>query len=109
LQSRLLTDDSARDRRPTFSPDGSGIAFYSNRSGKYEVWTIRPDGSEQVSLTDKLSVRPWYPNWSPTGLAMVFPTETDNHLLEFGWPPTDVRHQEVRTPRPLRKLPALAS
>jgi eukaryotic-like serine/threonine-protein kinase len=90
-----VTDDLARDRRPTFSPDGARIAFYSNRSGKYEVWTIRPDGSEEVSLTGttKLARGSWYPNWSPHGNAIVFPDGVDNHLLEFGWPPTDVRHQ----------------
>ena len=95
-----LTDDPARDRGPRFSPDGARIAFYSNRSGKYEIWTIRPDGSEQVSLTrtSKLSSNPWYPNWSPTGRAIVFPDGVVNHLLEFGWPPTDVRHQVL--PRP---------
>jgi len=93
-----LTDSRARDRRPTFSPDGSRIAFYSNRSGRYEVWTIRPDGSEQVSLTSKISAKSWYPNWSPSGDAIVFPDGVDNHLVEFGWPPTDVRHQVL--PRP---------
>jgi Tol biopolymer transport system component len=103
-----LTDDLARDRRPTFSPNGSRIAFYSNRSGRYEIWTVRPDGSELVSLTrtSELSLSPWYPNWSPDGHAIVFPDGTDNHLLEFGWPPTDVRHQVL--PRP-RGLPPFSS
>jgi Tol biopolymer transport system component len=93
-----LTDSPARDRRPVFSPNGERIAFYSNRSGKYEVWTIRPDGSEQISLMSKMSAKAWYPNWSPGGDAIVFPDEADNHLLEFGWPPTDVRHSVL--PRP---------
>ncbi|MGF7473866.1 hypothetical protein WFJ45_24395, partial [Salmonella enterica subsp. enterica serovar Minnesota] len=43
---RLVTDDPHRDRVPRWSPDGSRIAFYSNRSGKYEIWTVKPDGSE---------------------------------------------------------------
>ena len=33
------------DRHPHWSPDGSRILFYSNRSGRYEAWTIRPEGS----------------------------------------------------------------
>jgi serine/threonine protein kinase len=104
---RHLTDDPARDRRPVFSPDGARIAFYSNRSGKYEIWTTRPDGSEQVSLTPKLFVEALYPNWSPNVRAIVFPTTVDNHLLEFTWPPTDVRHTVL--PRPPKGWPAFWS
>jgi Tol biopolymer transport system component len=102
-----LTDDPARDRRPIFSPEGARIAFYSNRSGRYEIWTTRQDGGEQVSLTHNLSVEALYPNWSPNGRAIVFPDMVDNHLLEFGWPPTDVRHEVL--PRPPKGWPAFWS
>ena len=48
---RRLTNDVFRDRVPRWSPDGTRIAFYSNRTGNYEIWMIRADGSglEQVS------------------------------------------------------------
>jgi hypothetical protein len=88
------------------APDAARIVFYSNRSGKHEIRTIRPDGSELTSLTSKLSVRTWYPNWSPDGHAIVAPDGTDKHLPVFGWPPTGVPHQ-VR-PRP-QEEPALLS
>jgi TolB protein len=42
---RRLTDDDHRDRVPMWSADGNELVFYSNRSGKYEVWTIKKDGS----------------------------------------------------------------
>jgi Tol biopolymer transport system component len=42
---RKLTDDVAKDRFPIWSPDGSQVAFYSNRSGRYEIWTVDRDGS----------------------------------------------------------------
>jgi Tol biopolymer transport system component len=42
---RLITDDAFRNRVPMWSADGTELLFYSNRSGKYEVWTIRKDGS----------------------------------------------------------------
>jgi len=42
---RQLTDDVYKDRAPRWSPDGKRIAFYSNRGGKYEIWTIEADGS----------------------------------------------------------------
>lgn len=48
---RRLTNDVFRDRVPRWSPDGTRIAFYSNRTGNYEIWMIHADGSglEQVS------------------------------------------------------------
>jgi Tol biopolymer transport system component len=48
---RQLTNDTYIDRRPMWSPDGTLIAFHSNRGGKFEIWTIRPDGSDLRQLT----------------------------------------------------------
>jgi Tol biopolymer transport system component len=70
---RQLTDDPYRDRGPQWSPDGSEIAFYSNRSGTYQLWSIRPDGSGLRQLTD-LADGSWYPYWSPDGSRIAFPT-----------------------------------
>jgi serine/threonine protein kinase len=48
---KQLTNDPYKDRVPRWSPDGKRIAFYSNRSGHFEIWTIRPDGSHLEQLT----------------------------------------------------------
>jgi eukaryotic-like serine/threonine-protein kinase len=69
---RQLTDDLARDRAPRWSPDGSRILFSSNRSGKYEAWTLRPDGSgltQVTNLPDQPVVNPF---WSPDGTHIGF-------------------------------------
>jgi Tol biopolymer transport system component len=42
---KRLTKDPAIDGLPTWSPDGSYIAFLSNRGGEWAIWAIRPDGS----------------------------------------------------------------
>ena len=47
---RKLTDDIQRDRMARWSPDGSSIAFFSDRSGSYEIWTINPDKSFDLLL-----------------------------------------------------------
>ena len=36
---------------PQFSPDGTKIAFESTRSGAYEIWVCRSDGSSLMQLT----------------------------------------------------------
>ena len=68
---RQLTDDIHNDRGPRWSPDGGTIAFYSNRSGSYEIWTIRPDGSGLTQLTDSPGKSTRSPVWSPDGQWLV--------------------------------------
>lgn len=43
---RRLTEDSWKDRDATWSPDGTRLAFYSTRSGEWNLWAVRADGSE---------------------------------------------------------------
>jgi Tol biopolymer transport system component len=42
---RKLTDDAYKDRGPRWTPDSQWIIFYSERSGRYDYWRIKPDGS----------------------------------------------------------------
>ncbi len=70
---RQLTNDPARDRAPRWSPDGRKILFSSNRSGKYEAWTIRPDGGGLTQITHLASPQPVLnPFWSPDGRQIGF-------------------------------------
>ncbi|MDX1387561.1 MAG: protein kinase [Acidobacteriota bacterium] len=42
---RKLVDDEHRNRGPELSPDGRWVAFYTNRTGTYDIWAIRVDGT----------------------------------------------------------------
>jgi TolB protein len=44
---RQLTNNYLPDRMPTWSPDGRRIAFASARTGLFEIYSMRPDGSRQ--------------------------------------------------------------
>src|SRR5262249_57758822 len=68
-QYRRLTDDRFRDRGVTWSSDGQRIAFYSDRSGAYEVWTIHPDGSGLERLTSLSAAN--FPPWAPDGTRLA--------------------------------------
>ncbi|MDE2922520.1 MAG: amidohydrolase family protein [Acidobacteriota bacterium] len=65
--AEALTNGMAWDMMPRFSPDGSGIAFISDRTGGDNVWTMPADGGEprQVSREDFRLVN--NPVWSPDG------------------------------------------
>jgi Tol biopolymer transport system component len=78
-----LTNDPFRDRGPQWSPDGSEIAFYSNRSGTYQIWSIRPDGSGLRPLT-AVSGGAWYAYWSPDGARIASPTGTETCIITVG-------------------------
>jgi len=49
---------------PAWSPDGSKIAFFSDRDGDEEIYIINADGSGLQQLTDNDWVD-WAPAWSP--------------------------------------------
>ena len=49
--TRALTRNVDYDYRPVWSPDGSAMAFTSNRSGNYEIYTMPSQGGKPVRLT----------------------------------------------------------
>lgn len=47
-------EDNANNAAPAFSPDGSEIAFLSDRRGQWEVWVMNVDGSDQRPMFDEV-------------------------------------------------------
>jgi eukaryotic-like serine/threonine-protein kinase len=70
-----LTNDKFRDRSPRWSPDGTRIAFFSNRNDAYELYTIRPDGSglkRHTEVGEYLGAV-----WAPDGQSLVARSNID--------------------------------
>lgn len=57
---RRLTDDPFRDRGPSWTDDGQRLLFYSDRGGKYDIWSVRADGADFRRLSD-LQTSLWFP------------------------------------------------
>ena len=83
---RQITDDEFRNRGPSWSADGSVIGFYSNRSGRYDAWTLRPDGSNLELLARAEAGSLWYPEWSPDGRQIAVAGSATSRLLDPGKP-----------------------
>ena len=69
-----LTNNSAHDYEPAWSPDGAKITFYSDRDGNYDIYVI--DGSGLANLTNNSS-KDRYPAWSPDGAKIAFTSDRD--------------------------------
>lgn len=66
-----LTSDAAADFDPAWHPDGSRIAFTSNRDGNDEVYVMNADGTGQTRLTNN-AYGDDDPTWSPDGSRIAF-------------------------------------
>ena len=68
---RLLPASSFRDFFPIWSPDGTRIAFFSNRSGNLDLWVVNRDGTDLTQLTTD-PAEDLYGVWSPDGERIAF-------------------------------------
>jgi TolB protein len=60
--------------QPVFSPDGTRIAFVSNRDGNSEIYVMNVDGSGMRRLTNHPAADA-VPTWSPTGAQIAFTSD----------------------------------
>jgi len=69
----LTRSSGTADRYPTWSPDGTQIAYWSDADGEYELYLVAADGSGEASkLTDIGPGFRYRPMWSPDGTKIVF-------------------------------------
>ncbi len=57
-----LTHDAGRNDFPSWSPDGRHLVFQSDRRGRWQLWTMLADGTQQKAITS--SGENTQPNWS---------------------------------------------
>lgn len=70
--ARQLTQDSSSNTSPSWSPDGSQIAFLSNRCGEKQVFLLPIDGGEARQFTNLPQGADGPPVWSPDGERIAF-------------------------------------
>jgi serine/threonine protein kinase len=98
---RQITDDGFKNMAPRWSPEGSQIAFYSNRSGPYQVWLIHPDGSGLRQVTfGTASETYYYPLWAPDGRHLLYSSLDANPFII-----DTTRRWPEQSPEPLPPLP----
>lgn len=66
-EATVLTQGLAWDMQPSFSPDGSLIAFTSDRGGADNIWVMAADGSDPRAITTEDFRLLNSPAWTPDG------------------------------------------
>ena len=66
-----IAEGLAWDVQPRFSPDGSRIAFISDRGGGDNIWLMNTDGSNKLQVTKEDFRLLNQPSWSPDGRYIV--------------------------------------
>lgn len=70
--AKRFCPSSQGDVSPQFSPDGTKVVFASFRSGNFELWVCKSDGSSPSQLTSLGSGMLGSPTWSPDGQKIAF-------------------------------------
>jgi tricorn protease len=70
---RNLTDTpGVHELNPTWSPDGRWIAYFSDKTGEYELYLAPQKGGEEVRVTSDGGVYRFGPAWSPDSKKLLY-------------------------------------
>ena len=74
--AQRVTSGEFDDREPMWSPDGSRIAFSSDRTGNYDIWVFDTNSGAVRQIT-KDPAEDSQPAWSPDGHEIAFISDRD--------------------------------
>ncbi len=69
--NRFGLPSDSEDSVAMTAPQAGKVAFVSNRSGSWDIWTMSSDGSNPVNLTRDAAID-LHPTWSPSGEQILF-------------------------------------
>lgn len=85
--NRPLTSGKYNEDSPTWAPDGSRLAYISNRGGNTQLWVRWMDRGDALAITNG-SQAPSAPAWSPDGTQLAFLQLVPRPALVIGTPLT---------------------
>jgi len=80
IAKKLTTPEKPyRDTLTAWSPKGDIIAFYSNRSQNWDIWSIPTDGKGQPKQLTQWESNELYHSWSPDGRQIAFMSDQEGN------------------------------
>ena len=79
LPLRRLTSGNHQDITPALSPDGTRLAFSSNRSGVWDIYILNLTNGQLQRFTETKQYEA-HPSWSPDGNWLAFEAYQENNL-----------------------------
>jgi tricorn protease len=70
--NNLSNTPGTHEMHPAVSPDGKTIAFFSDKTGDYQLYTQKVEGGEWTQLTTGLERFVYHLLWSPDGKKILF-------------------------------------
>ncbi|MEO9869744.1 S41 family peptidase [Ekhidna sp.] len=77
----LTSSDDAHDRTPSWSPDGKKIAFWSDKTGEYQLMIHNVESGTKEKLTEYTDGFRYQLFWSPDSKKLAFV----NQAMEFNY------------------------
>ncbi|CAN0504816.1 unnamed protein product [Phaeothamnion confervicola] len=78
-----ISNDAGDDSGARWSPEGTQLAFESNRSGESRLWLASADGTGAAPLLGEVSAAAGAldadPTWSPDGTQIAFISDRDGN------------------------------
>jgi Tol biopolymer transport system component len=74
--ARRLTSGASWDTQPALSPDGSLLAFTSDRGGNENIWLLELESGQMRPLTEEEDARCTEPVWDPAGDWLLYRRRT---------------------------------
>ena len=99
-----LTFDHALIEAVDVSPDGSTLAFVSDRNGNADLWSMPVAGGEMQQLTTD-PAGDWAPRWSPNGRVLAFQSARSGNR-DVWVLPRDGRARQITTHPAQEHLPS---